>query len=504
MSESFKQHVLNFGIPAAIWFAILGIVRYLHRPFGLDFDGAEQSYLSQWFELGSGIQPPLPSWAFHIVFDVFGYSVAWVHCLRLSLIFLIYLGFFKLSLKLIKSPVLSLMTTLSLVFIFQFSSVMLMQMHTVFITLAVIYSWLCVVNISEKDQLKSFIWLGFFFGVGFLSKYNFFIHALALGTAVLVNKEFREKFIQPRILLSIAIAFTISFPHYFWLLENLDSVRSGISNDMTEQIADSSLAKDFLKGFSELLLKTLSFTGVLIFVFLAFFYRSFKSNLKRKEAAIFKLMGYYMFIAYLILFVVILLTGATKIHEHWLQPFIIIFPILLFQKLKGSEDSLKKKFRVLKVICLSLFFIISIDFSLKSYIRLYTGHPASVFNIPYKIMADFIEEYASDCEIIYTQNAITAGHMKMILPGKLVLVYDDINHIAMEKKTILSSDESIFIFNADDDQIHVPFSSEFIDTALKTKTSFDIRDVRFERFNYVLTDKRDCRIGFAKITIGTE
>ena len=264
----------------------MGLIRYFHRPYGLDFDGAEQTYLSQWLELGSGIQPPLPTWIFHFVFDWFGHSVAWVHAIRLFFIFLIYLGFYRLSLKLLKTSQLAIICTLSLAFIFQFSSVMLKQMHTVFITLSVIYSWLCLLNIHESNRLKSYLWLGFWIGVGFLSKYNFIIHIGALLIATLSLPQLRTKILNPKIIICAFIAFAICSPHYFWLLDNFESVSLGVNKDLTPS-AEAGHLENIAKGLGSLMLKTLAFGGALIFVFLAFFFTPFRTNLNTKEPPFF-------------------------------------------------------------------------------------------------------------------------------------------------------------------------------------------------------------------------
>lgn len=497
MNLSLKNSTLKFALAAALWLFVIGLIRCIVSPYTLDMDGAEQLYQSQWLELGFGIQPPLPTWLLNVLFEFIGRSVAAVQAVRLGAIFFIYLGIFRLSRKLLKSEKLALSCTLSLVFVMQFSSVMLQQQHTVFVTLAVIYGWLSILRIHETGRLQSYLWLGIWVGVGLLSKYNFLVHIAGLLIATGSIAEFRSKLLNPKILLSVLVAAMISAPHYTWILGNFEYVSSGVHSDLAMQ--QLSMLETLAKGMGAFVLTSLTFGGILFLVFLAFFFPAFKSKDGESRGLYFTLIGRYMIISLFALVAIVVFSQATVFNEHWLQPFFILFPIFLFQKLQGWEVDWSKRFKAFNYLCLFVFLAISVNFSFKAPLRMLTGKPNAVFNVPYKDIAEAIEGHVPECEIILAKDVRTAGHLKMLLPDKLVLDQYDIEHVSLEEETMMKASNMIFIWKVTNESI--PLTTKYMYEAFEADVTFAFDGYWTKQLHYNWTRDRFYEIGISRLTI---
>lgn len=490
--EFFKNQTDNkpffrFGIGAAIWLFCIGLIRSFHSPFALDIDGAEQMYLSQWLESGFGIQPPLPTWLLHFLFEFMDRSVAAVQFFRLSTIFFIYLGFYRLSKSFLMSTVLALSSTLSLVFIIQFSAELFRQMHTVFVILAVVYAWISILSIIQSGNWKSYLSLGFWVGIGLLSKYTFVIHMGVMLITILSFKETRHYALNPKIFLTMLFAFLICSPHYLWLLNNMNEVNSGIQNDL--DVSEShNLFQTLIFGLGDYLLKLVTYTGLLAAIFLIFFYKSAKPLRLPLEVVSFRLLRRYLVLSLIALVGIIVITSANVFHEHWLQPFFIVFPILLFSVIKDREEVIRKRLSRFNALCIIAFFPISLNYGFKSGLTVLGGKTNSVFNVPYKGIAEAVKGYEVNNSTIMVQDVRTAGHLKMLLPDRLVLVNEDVEHLKREKTTLLENREFLFLWK-DEGKAIVPLNERYLQMALGQNAEWSQGEVFSDSVNYYYSER---------------
>ena len=500
MLESKHQQNLKFVIGAALALFLIGLARVWHSPYALDIDGAEQMYLSQWLELGFGIQPPLPTWVLWVITGVFGHSSATVLLTRLLAIFFIYVGMFRLSFKMLKSESIALSCTLSLVLILQFSSEMLRQMHTVFVTLSVIYSWLALLSIYSQDKLKSYIWLGFWLGFGLLSKYNFALHLGLLALVSFSLPDFRKRVASPKLLVTIFLAIAICLPHYSWLYSNFNAVFTGVNSDLATS-AENSALESLVDGLGEFMVSLISFTGILTGVFFIFFYRLSRStNVNNAEI---KFVSRYVALALIALLLIVIISKANVFHEHWLQPFFLVFPFLLFAMLPTSIVPIASRLKAFNALCISVFVLISINFAFKSGIRVITGNSNSVFNVPYYKIASAIEISKIDTpgSIILTRDVRTAGHLKLLFPERLILVEHDAHHLKLEEDRVLRSLNSVFVWKVTGVQDKIPINRKLIQNAMGKDIVIEIGKKETKTLNYTFTHDQPYSIGIAKISI---
>ena len=163
--------------------------------------------------------PPLSALAVEVFYQIFG-KQDWAYYL-LSQIFVCFsfVIVWKLSEEFFKNNILSLVSVLLLEGIFYYNfttpefNVNVCQLP--FWGLTVYYSW----KIINQEKIKDFLLLGFFAGLGFLSKY-LFIYLLASITIFFILFLLQRKKFKYVYLIPILIFFIIVSPHIFWLFKN--------------------------------------------------------------------------------------------------------------------------------------------------------------------------------------------------------------------------------------------------------------------------------------------
>ena len=279
---------------------------------------------------GFNKHPPMSAFFPEVFFQIFG-SQDWAYYL-LSQIFVIisFYYVFKFSKEFFNNDLLGLISVLLIeaIYFYNFTTpefnVNVAQLP--FWALTVYYCWQSL----ENNKIKNWALLGFFAGLGFLSKYLFIY--LLLGIDIffiyyfLINKKihFKKTFFIPGIVFILVI-----LPHLIWLSQNnFVTIFYGLNRTGLEEF-------NFFEHIKNPIIFLSKQAGVLIPLFFMFFLivSKLKTTINFKDKKVFFLLSITV-IPFLLMFLTSFLTGA-KIRTMWMTPFYLFLGTLLiyiFQK----------------------------------------------------------------------------------------------------------------------------------------------------------------------------
>lgn len=378
----------------------------------LEIDEAEQAFLSQNLTLGYNQQPPLYTWIVIALKSVSGLSIFLFVGLRVVLLFFTYMGIYKLSIKLSGQKKIAMTIALSLSLFPQFSIESFRQTHTVLVTLASVWFVYSLIMIKHKPSLLRFIYLGVIMALGLLSKYNFLIILIAGFITVFSINEFRKSFATPRILISVLIAVLLFLPHGYWFLtrinENINSTILDLRPTSSAPLVSYLLSLwTFVKGI-------ISFSGIFVLVVLLVFRARTFYLFKNYPSPDLRFLRRFITVGLIIFCVIIVGTRATETHERWLQPLLLLLPLLTIQLISDPSKILTFS-KPLGVALFSL--VLCYQFILYQY-GPYLGFFERIHS-PYAVMAKVINQELrkNSSTAIFTKEIDLAGNLTMALPN---------------------------------------------------------------------------------------
>ncbi len=304
-------------------------------------------------EWGFSKHPPLSAFFVEVFFQIFGNN-DWAYYL-LSQIFLIIAFYFvyKLSCELLNNNKLALVSVLLLegIFFYNFTTpefnVNVCQLP--FWALAVYYSWRCI----KFDNMKDYLLLGLFAGLGILSKYLFvyLLVGIKFLFIYLAIKKKRVRFLN--LLIAGFVTILIIAPHINWLINN---------NYIT--ITYGLLRTGGIGSLFDHISFPLIFIGKQLGLLIPFFFlglfliKRIKIKINYKDEKLVFLFFTTIF-PILLVFLTSVIMGA-KIRTMWMTPFYLFFGLLLvyfFQK-----DIYEKNLKRFSGFFLLLFFISPITY----------------------------------------------------------------------------------------------------------------------------------------------
>ena len=278
--------------------------------------------------------PPLSAFAVEVIYNLFG-NRDWAYYF-LSQLFVITAFYFVylLSKDIFKNNFLAILSVLLLEGIFFYNyttpefNVNVAQLP--FWSLACFFSWRCINN----DKFFDYVLLGFFIGLGILSKYLFIF--LAIGIKLLfIHLIYKSKKISVfNVFVAGLIALLVILPHLFWLLENnFISLNYGL-----KRTGGLGSITDHFYFPIEFILKQIA---VLIPFFIMLY--SLISKFDIKKTKINNKLVFLIFVCVTPIFLILctsFLLGV-KIRTMWMTPFYLLIGIL-FIEITRDRLNLKK------------------------------------------------------------------------------------------------------------------------------------------------------------------
>jgi len=344
----------------------------------LPLDVIEAIAWSDGWPLGWDKHPPLSSWFPGLFFQIFG-NQDWSYYL-LSQIFVV-LAFFvvwKFSEDFFKNKSYCLISVLLLegIYFYNFTTsefnVNVCQLP--FWALTVYYSW----RSYKKNNINSWILLGVFAALGFLSKYLFIYLLIGItiffGYIMIKNKKFHYKYLIPG-----TVFILLLLPHLIWLTENnYITITYGLSRIAVE-------SSNFLNHLSYPLILLGKQIGILVpfFIMCLLLISKFKPKFNLKDKKLLFLLTINI-VPLIFIFLTSLVMGV-KIKTMWMAPFYLFSGVLfvyIFQN-KIVLNKLKYFFSV---------FLILFIFSPAAYLYVSISQTDKRTDYPGKEIANNIQE----------------------------------------------------------------------------------------------------------------
>ncbi len=338
----FNSFLVFLSLHLIIWTLIPSLTN-----LNLPLDTIEALAWSSNLDWGFNKHPPLSAFSVEVIYQIFGRQ-DWAYYF-LSQIFIIisFFTIYKFSAELFNNNKHALLSVLLLegIYFYNFTSpefnVNISQLP--FWSLSVYFAWKCF----KFEKTKDFVLLGFFFGLGILSKYLFIY--LILGVAIFfIYLIILQKKIKFNYFIPIIVAILILIPHIIWLDENnFSTIKYGLQR--------TGEAKSFLDH----LINPVTFLLKQIFILIPFFIlsfflikiKNFKINFKDKNLIYLLCIN---FVPILFITATSLLMGA-KIRTMWMTPFYLSFGTLMIYIVKANLLKNLKRF----FISFAFFFFLS-------------------------------------------------------------------------------------------------------------------------------------------------
>lgn len=421
-----------------LYVILLGCTRILLTD-GIEIDEAEQSYLSQWFLWGYDIQPPLYTWITIALIEVFG-NHHWVYvAFRMVLFFLSYTGLFLLFSRISQNPNLGWAAVVFALFLPQFSTESLRHTHTVLVTVASIWTLVCIERLWKNPNLKYYLWLGIALSVGILSKYNFLIFMSSIGATLLLFPKGRTLFFSWKSAATFLLVFLLITPHFVWVWQHIWELSSGIKTDLGSSAVETESFgwASKVTGLGVLFINLLSFLSAFLLVFAVSHFNYFKS-IYLAETEWTKFFEYFFAVVLLQFVLMVIFFNATIFHERWMQPIFVFFPGYCLLKLYPVVLFPKQRMRIRRLGYLAAATILIIIVARIAILPTFFQKTIRL-NLPHEQFCQDLQTTVkeNDVELIITDDVMLGGYLNQTFAEIPVLVqepkYKLVNSIEYKK-----------------------------------------------------------------------
>jgi hypothetical protein len=296
---------------------------------GLKEDDAEQVFWSQSLGWGYGYQPPLYTWLVQGAFALFGVRVASVIAVRYAVLGCLYSALYACVGAVTQDKRMAFLGAGSLLLMPTFAESSLRgYSHSLLASTLMLATCLVLLILRQSGRTLWYAALGLTVGVGLLSKYNYGLFAGGLFAAALTVHSFRHRLLDRRIVIAVALAGVLVWPHARWALMHRGELTSYLaSRGLLVPAADQSGA---LAGSVGLLLRAgLDSPALLLGVWLLCFRTG--AGVGAPQADVVCCLGRFVIVTTAVL-LLLPLAGPIQYQIHWLQPFVVLVPCLLFAR----------------------------------------------------------------------------------------------------------------------------------------------------------------------------
>ncbi len=413
-AETERQLTIKFLLLLGGYFSLHIILRVLISN-SLDYDEAEQAFLSQWLLPGYTEQPPLYTWIQYSLFQLFGKNVFTVGLLKNGFLFLTYLFVFLSGRQILKDTRLAILASCSLLFIPQIAWESQRDMtHT---TLVVCAASACLwqsLRLVNKRNLFNYCLFGLLLSIGFLGKANFLIFLTTLLGTLLTFSEGRKAILSPKILVSILIIAVLAGNYFLWMYNNQDIVFS--TTNKFKRVIDSYQ----WRGIISLFYKSFLFLTPMWLICLLIFPAGFGRNQNSQSGLQRQFMQRYILILFLILLIIVFLFKVTYVKDRWLQPMLFAAPIFFFSRLDPAAVS-SKRFRLFLKITAFAAIAVYLAFTIRVVGASYM-HKFCRMNYPFTAIAKDLRRTGFSNGLIISDNRFLAGNLWLKFPGSTALI----------------------------------------------------------------------------------
>jgi len=397
-----------------LYFTLQIILRVLISS-SLDLDESEQLVLTQKLSWGYGSQPPLYTWIQFLFFRVFGPSVFGLSLLKNILLFCTYLFTYLNARFITRSHACAMAAAASLLFIPQIAWESQRDLtHSVLSATLVCATIFCFLQLHAKPSLKRYALFGLCAGFGVLSKYNFLLPLAALVLAAIFSRQFRSVILDKRILLAGLIVALIVLPNALWALDHRNlALRQAGKLGMEEE---SRWFPAIKSGIESLIFCSATFFAALGILYGIIFFKrpAAKEPVGSNEYA--TLLPRMLGFSYVLIILAIVIFRISDIHDRWLQPILIISPVLAIALFQERLDAFRLKVILALAGAVMVLVTIALDGRVIWAERLHRMQP---WNAPYDALANQLKSAVSRDPVVITDTVLMAGNLRINMPDRI-------------------------------------------------------------------------------------
>ncbi|GEO84450.1 MULTISPECIES: glycosyltransferase family 39 protein [Alphaproteobacteria] len=404
----------------AVYFLVQLVIRLI-LPHSLELDEGQQLFFAQWFAWGYDSQPPLYNWVQYGVSRLLGPDLLSLALLKNLALFASYLCFGLAAQTVLRSRDLAVVATLSLLTIPQIGFEAQRDLtHTVAVIFAACLFLYAFLSTLKTPSFQGYVLTGLAIGLGVLSKYNFVLLPAAAVIAIALDRQFRSRLLDWRILLTGAVALIVALPHGLWFLEHIDLATEQTIGKLTSE-ATHSPVEQIVSGLSSLFVSFVGFAGLTIAIFGIVYWREFRVAWHAQNQWT-RLIGRIMAIAAILLIVLVVFGGANHIKDRWLTPIYLILPLYLATKLEagtGADAPYLRRFwpvAAFALVALPIVMLVRIPIHGMTgrYEKLNVDYPSAISQI--------LASSPTKPSIVLTIDSQLAGNIRLSAPALLVTI----------------------------------------------------------------------------------
>ncbi|MGF1582625.1 MAG: glycosyltransferase family 39 protein [Gemmataceae bacterium] len=313
-------------LPLVAFLAIHFVLRLITSP-SLHYDDADLIIYDQSLELGYSEQPPLYSWIYRLFALCFGSNLISLTLLRTVLLGSIPIYLYLAFRNIFHSHKHAILGAYAVLLVPSLAWHALTYLtHSLLLCVVCAATFYRAVRVLRVPSWGNYFLLGFTTGLGFLSKYNFLFFVVALFTSGLVIKDIRKQFLNSKMLLAVVVATLVVTPHLWWIIQQHESLEAAYV--YKSKVGKSLVFGILPAGVVELVNNVVLLAAPMIVVLLLGapnVFRNAKLTIERFQIYE-RWMGSYFVALVLAHLVYILSTGASALHERWLEPFYVLLP----------------------------------------------------------------------------------------------------------------------------------------------------------------------------------
>ena len=217
----------------AVYLALMAAMAALLAPSGRS-DDLETLLLSQSLEWGyHSKNPPAFFWLAHGATALFGPHVAVIYALRLTGVWLMFVGLYAIARRVQPDPLLAVGAGFAMLATLHFHWYLLFYLtNTAFAIALAPAAVLALLRVKARGTVGAWALFGLVVGLGLLCRYNFAVFAAALAAAALVAPEWRARVLVPRALVGVGVAALVIAPHLVWVLGHLETLAAQVGDQL--------------------------------------------------------------------------------------------------------------------------------------------------------------------------------------------------------------------------------------------------------------------------------
>lgn len=385
---------------------------------GFEMDEAEQLILGQRLQLGYSPDPPLYTWLQIPLLRLFGDGIVALSLLKNLLLFVTYTSSYFIARHAGLGRDQSALAALSLILLPGIGWESQRDLtHSVLVTaLASITLWVVLALQDGRRGWGQYLLLGLALGFGIISKWNFWLFAVAL--LVCLGSLQPRLLFNRRFVLSLLLAMAIATPFLLWMSGNL-AVATATSYKL--EVTEAGYWSHLGKGLYTLGKSYLEFGALFVLIFLLLF-RPWRRPATKLPGSVrppgLRLLLRLFLVVLGLLLLFLLVSGGTVFRSRWMLPMLSYLPIMLFALAPPGiwqPGAVRRYQRLLLLVML----LIPVGLASRVYLAPLTGRYTKP-HFPAVELAAELTKAAGPVRLVVAQDTFIGGNLKPYLPGSLV------------------------------------------------------------------------------------